>query len=405
MKVFHLSYIDGIGGAGRAAYRIFESLKKTNLDVFFFFNIKTTADDKVIAPRGLKKTLIVRIRSVIGLIISKLLNTKSHSITSFALLNSNYPKIINELKPSIIHLHWVGAEFLSIRDISKFKGKIVWTMHDMWPFLGAHHLDLTNTWQKNCRKKIPLYDHFVFNRKKNLWKNKNFYLIAPSLWMKSLVQNSLLFQKNQVVVIPHPINTNIFKPNNKKFCKKLFNLQENELVILFGALDISDPKKGFLIFEEIVERILRNYNSVKVVILGKYDENLKKNKKFVYIDWLKDDFSLSALYSAVDIFVSPSKIESFGQMVLENQACGTPVLAFNLAGLKDIILHKKTGYLAKPMNKVDFYNGLCWLISQVSKKSSYKKIKALSRNRVLKSFSYEAVGKKTKEFYEKILSE
>jgi hypothetical protein len=57
------------------------------------------------------------------------------------------------------------------------------------------------------------------------------------------------------------------------------------------------------------------------------------------------------------------------------------------------------------MNKVDFYNGLCWLISQVSKKSSYKKIKALSRNRVLKSFSYEAVGKKTKEFYEKILSE
>jgi glycosyltransferase involved in cell wall biosynthesis len=404
MKVLHLSYIDGMGGAGRAAYRIFECLKKINLNVLFFCNIKTTSDNKVISPQGLKKILIVKIRSLVGLIFSKLLFVKSHSITSFGLLNSKYPKIINKLKPSIIHLHWVGAEFLSIKDISKFKSKIVWTMHDMWPFLGAHHLDFNNSWQKSSKKKMSFYDYFVFKRKKNLWKNKNFYIIAPSLWMKSQVEKSLLFHRHQVVVIPHPVNTNIYKPNNKKFCKKLFNLPENELVILFGALDVSDPKKGFSIFEEIAEKILRNYTNVKVIILGKYDNNNKINKKFIYIDWLKDDISLCSLYSAADIFVSPSKIESFGQMALESQACGTPVLAFDLTGLKDIILHKKTGYLAKPLDKVDFYNGLCWLISQI-KKNRGKKIATLSRNRVSKLFSYEVIGRKINNFYQRILSE
>lgn len=404
MKVFHLSYTDGIGGAGRAAYRIFESLKKINLDILFFCNIKTTSDNKVIAPQGLKKILVVKIRSLFGLLFSKLMRVKSHSITSFALLNSNYPKIINKLKPSIVHLHWVGAEFLSIRDISKFEGKIVWTMHDMWPFLGAHHLDLTSSWQKNTKKKSPFYDYIVFKRKENLWKNKNFYIVAPSLWMENKVKNSLLFNNNNIEVIPLPINTNIFKPNNKDFCRKLFNLPQNQIIILFGALDLSDKKKGFLIFEEIAEKILKNFSNIKIIILGKFNDEIKKNKKFIYINWLKDDISLCSLYSAADIFVTASIIESFGQMVLESQACGTPVLAFDLAGLKDIVLHKKTGYLAKPLDKIDFYKGLCWLISKVRKRSN-KEMKILARKRVLKFFSYEIVAKKTKIFYEKILSE
>ena len=61
--------------------------------------------------------------------------------------------------------------------------------------------------------------------------------------------------------------------------------------------------------------------------------------------------------------VVPSKIESFGQTASEAQACGVPVVAFNATGLKDIIKHKQTGFLAKPYNWEEIYEGIVWLLN------------------------------------------
>ena len=55
---------------------------------------------------------------------------------------------------------------------------------------------------------------------------------------------------------------------------------------------------------------------------------------------------LAAAYASSDIFTFPSKSETFGQVVLEAQASGLPVVAFRAEGVCDIIQDGRTGWLA-----------------------------------------------------------
>ena len=75
-----------------------------------------------------------------------------------------------------------------------------------------------------------------------------------------------------------------------------------------------------------------------------------------------DDLSLRLLYSAADVMVVPSIQEAFGQTASEAQACGTPVAAFKIGGLLDVVSHKETGYLADPYDPKSLAYGINWII-------------------------------------------
>jgi D-inositol-3-phosphate glycosyltransferase len=55
---------------------------------------------------------------------------------------------------------------------------------------------------------------------------------------------------------------------------------------------------------------------------------------------------LAQYYAAADVFVMPSHYESFGMVVLEAMACGTPVVASRVGGMVSTVIHGRTGFLA-----------------------------------------------------------
>jgi len=73
---------------------------------------------------------------------------------------------------------------------------------------------------------------------------------------------------------------------------------------------------------------------------------------------IEDELVLVQLYSAADLTVVPSRSESFGQVASESLACGTPVVAFKTSGLKDIVQHMTTGYLAEDFQTEDLAKGI-----------------------------------------------
>ena len=67
------------------------------------------------------------------------------------------------------------------------------------------------------------------------------------------------------------------------------------------------------------------------------------------ITYLSGAFShefMSYLLSAADIYAAPSRLEGFGMIQVEAQACGIPVISINKGGPADTIKHGETGYLA-----------------------------------------------------------
>ena len=119
-----------------------------------------------------------------------------------------------------------------------------------------------------------------------------------------------------------------------------------------------------------------------------------------YLGQLKDSYSLKALYSASDILLVPSRIESFCNTACEAHACGIPVVSFKVGGLIDIVNHKKTGYLASPFDIKDFANGIIWILDQIIINNNLNRF---ARKKAVKNWDYSVVSKTYETLYEEII--
>ena len=143
----------------------------------------------------------------------------------------------------------------------------------------------------------------------------------------------------------------------------------------------------------------KKVNNICLVVFGQSKPINPPKLKFpiIYLGHLHDDVSLRIAYSAANLLVVPSRFESFAQTATEAQACGTPVVAFNTSGLKTTVLHKKTGYLAKPFDINDLAKGIIWTLKVKS-----INLKKNARDSAVNRFSYSRVGKLHQKLYEKI---
>ena len=108
-----------------------------------------------------------------------------------------------------------------------------------------------------------------------------------------------------------------------------------------------------------------------------------------------NDKNLKILYSAVDAVAVPSRLESFGQIACEANSCQTPVVAFNTGGLRDIIKHRITGYLAEKFNTDDFSNGIKWILFN----DNIRTVKNEARNQIVTNFNSKLVAEKYLDIY------
>ena len=136
------------------------------------------------------------------------------SILSLNLFSNNIYKLINQSNFDIIHLHWINNETISLKDLSKVKKKIIWTCHDMWPFIGAYHYSFENN-----MKSINFIDKYILEQKKKL-KKKNIYFIGVSKWIQNSIKKSI-FKSSKTFCVNNPIDK-----NSGKFKIKL-NVEKN----------------------------------------------------------------------------------------------------------------------------------------------------------------------------------
>ena len=96
--------------------------------------------------------------------------------------------------------------------------------------------------------------------------------------------------------------------------------------------------------------VLKVYDSFSAEDHGGEEEKLIEElgldkNKIIYLNGEYSPEFMAALINACDIYAGPSRLEGFGMVQLEAQACGKPVISINVGGPKDTIIHEKTGFL------------------------------------------------------------
>lgn len=413
MKILIVNYTDIYGGAGRAAYRLHQSLLGAGIDSQMLVMDKKSDDYTVLAPESNLEKLFAffkpRIEQV--LIRHKYKNKSQALFTSANISSKNIVKKINSINPDIVHLHWINGAMLKIEDISKIKAPIVWSLHDMWAFTGGcHYTNGCENYLKDCgncpilsSNNLKDLSNKVFKRKQRIYKQKDVTIIGLSKWLSKTADDSPLLKDKKHVNLPNPLNTEIYKQFDKKLSRQLWNLPNDKKLILFGAMSAtSDPRKGFEELNLALKGLLDS-DDVELVIVGssKPENAPFLNFKTHYLGILSDDVSLATLYSSVDVTVVPSKQENLSNVIMESLSCSTPVVAFDIGGNDDMIEHKKIGYLAKPFDSYDLANGIEWVLNN----EDYDTIRKNAREKVLKEFDSEVVVKKYIRLYEQVMSE
>lgn len=370
MKILILSN-NNMSGAGRAADRLHKAFLAEGQDSHLWLNSGIASTSTTVVNRGINKYF----RLFLSVSSSKVLKLQRSEIKyprSLSLFRSRLVDKINSSDFDVVNLHWVNGEMLSVRDISRIKKPIVMTLHDMWAFCGAEHYSPDGPdarWRSGYTRQNRLptdsgldLDRFTWNRKKLLWK-KPFQLVCPSNWLADCVRNSALMGNWPVTVIPNPIDFNTYKPWPKSIAREMYGLPADAKIILFGALGSDgDGRKGQdLLLATLNHLKKKNLPNCHLAIFGQ-SKPAKEPEIGFPIHWMghkSDDLSMALFYSAADVMVVPSRMDNLPQTATEAQACGCPVVAFRVGGLKEILDHGLTGNLAEPFNVTRMADGIC----------------------------------------------
>jgi glycosyltransferase involved in cell wall biosynthesis len=416
MRVLIINTSERTGGAAVAASRLVEALKNNGVKAIMLVRDKQTDEISVV---GLRRSWLHLWRFVWERVVIWAANCfhRHHLFeVDTAGMGCDIVSLPEFRQADVIHLHWINQGMLSLKSIRHIlqSGKpVVWTMHDMWPCTGiCHYARNCTRYRQECGECPYLYkggsrkdlSYRTFQKKKKLFAVAPIHFVACSRWLKEQAQTSALLVGSNVVNIPNAINTNLYKPQNKRDARERARLPQEKKLVLFGSLKITDERKGFAYLAEACRLLGEKYPEWKetlgVVVFGKQSEQTAQQFPFrVYaLPYITDEHMLVNIYNAVDLFVIPSLEENLPNMIMEAMSCGVPCVGFNTGGIPEMIDHLHNGYVAQYRSAEDLANGIHWVLTE----PGYNELGEQARRKVLANYSESAVAKKYTEVYNQI---
>ena len=429
-KIVHLCMQD-FGGAGNAAYRLHKGLQSIGIDSTMMVLNKRSGDPSVkVLPISYDTGNMLHCMAVDSFASP----AWSREWTKWVSSMSQYPKrpdglemfsaaetdvrleLVREIfEADIINLHWTSGLVDIPRAPFAFRNKpVVWTLHDMNPFTGGcHYADTCKKYMSSCGACPQLgseYDHDIshtaWDQKRIAYDKLNITIVTPSKWLGKCASKSSLFSKFPVAVIPNGFPIDIYKPYSKKEIRKALNISETAKVILFGADDIGNKRKGFRYLMDALNNLdVKGNDDIILLTFGNFPKNSQIKSKYptMNLGSLNDQNHLAAVYSAADLFVLPALEDNLPNTVVESMACGTPVLGFNIGGIPDMVEHKHTGYLVKPKDVKGLIEGITWIISASAE--TKLKLSQQCRKKAEELYSLDVQANHYKKVYEELYTQ
>jgi len=161
-------------------------------------------------------------------------------------------------------------------------------------------------------------------------------------------------------IVPNGVDTTFFKPVEKR--PDSFPVKNCPLILFVGR---GEPRKGLQVLLESFRKLLGDIPSCKLVIVGeghskeKYISTYSLPKDSLFVPGFLPDEEMRVFYSLADVFCAPALGgESFGLVLLEAMACGTPVVVSDIPGYREVVDATGGGILFKKGDAESLYHAL-----------------------------------------------
>ena len=259
-------------------------------------------------------------------------------------------RTVEKYNPDVIYLHNLHGYYLNIQILFEYLKKchkrIYWTLHDCWSFTG-HCAYMTyaqcSKWKSGCnhcpQKRYYPTSYFFDRSKLNFCLKKkiftdipNLQLITPSNWLAGLVKQSYLHDY-PIVVKRNNIDRNIFKPSSSNIIEK-YNISGFKIILCVA--NVWDVRKGF----DDILRLSDIMQDCKIVVIGltkKQKKMIERKNNVIGIQRTEDQKELAAWYTVATVFFNPTKEDNLPTVNLEAEACGTPVITYDVGGCRETV--------------------------------------------------------------------
>lgn len=406
MKVAMVNVRDaGGGGATKAIQRLRAGLVRQGLECPMIVQLRSGESSDAIGPRTQRfPGKMAALRQTLDGLPLHGYRSREKRLFSLQWLPDGLAGQIRRLSPDLVVLESIAEGFVRIETLRKINRPLVWNIPDSWAFTGGCHFPSECTRYRDACGRCPMLgssrerdlSRWVWRRKSRAWKALDLTVVAPSRWMADCAHASSLLGGCRIEVIPNALDTEVFRPMEAAAARGLLRLDSDKKIVLFGApRALSDRNKGFDLLDGALQRLVESdgwRGQFMLVTFGANPVSGAGSSRYEvrHLGVLQDELTLAAAYAAADVMVVPSRRESFGQTASEALSCGTPVVAFDSTGLKDIVDHRRSGYLARPYDLSDLAEGLIWVLADPTRR---KVLGAEGRTKAARFFALDVVAR------------
>jgi glycosyltransferase involved in cell wall biosynthesis len=234
-------------------------------------------------------------------------------------------KMIKAYQPDTIHIATEGP-------LGKIARRLC--LKHKWPFTTCYHTQFPDYAAARAAKYLPFLYKPVRNHFVKLMRN--FHKPSSAMMVATQSLKDELLKDNFNVAMPiwaRGVYVDIFKPAPAS----RFNELTKPVALFVGRVAIEKNIEAFLDMP---------WQGSKVVVgAGPSLDALKRKYPFAHFIGKQMGHDLAACYQSSDIFVFPSKTDTFGMVIVEALACGLPVAAYDVIGPRDIIVKDYLGYV------------------------------------------------------------
>lgn len=338
MKIAHISCVapPEIGGIGTVALREVSGLRARGVEATLFAPELRMMNNELREDRSFVKRVP----------------------TAWRIGNASWLKDIREQVRGfdVLHLHW---PYFGTAD------RLLLSAEDLPPIVLTFHMDA----MASGLEVLPIMLERWFVQPLLISKAKKILVSSFDYAASCSLRLMVTRHASRIMELPFGVDADLYSPGPK--VKARFAIPEDAPTVLFvGGLDRAHAFKGI---GNLLEAFSQLDGKTHLLISGDGDlrqeyeawaNALDIDRRTHFMGRLDDSVVVDAMRSAdVLAFPSTNAAEAFGLVALEAQACGTPVVASDLPGLRTVVLQNETGVLVKPGSIPDLAQGLNRVLS------------------------------------------